>query len=153
MKYGVGQPVRRFEDVRLLTGKGRYQDDQSFVRQTYAIFVRSPHAHARIVSVDVAAAADAPGVLAVFTGRDYEADGIATPKANMPRKKRDGSAMFAPQRPALVVDRTRYVGDAVAMVIAETLEAATEGAALVAPLVVEEIRRAAPDLARYLRER
>ena len=151
MKYGVGQPVRRFEDVRLLTGKGRYQDDQSFVRQTYAIFVRSPHAHARIVSVDVAAAADAPGVLAVFTGRDYEADGIATPKANMPRKKKDGSPMFAPQRPAMVVDRARYVGDIVAMVIAETLEQAKDAAELVVveydalPAVTSVVEAALPD--------
>ena len=121
MKFGVGQPIRRLEDVRLLTGRGRYQDDQTFDRQTWCVFVRSPHAHALIRSVDTAAAAAAPGVVAIYTGADYANDGIAMPKANMPRKKRDGSPMFAPQRPAMVVDRARYVGDTVAMVIAETL--------------------------------
>src|ERR1700752_4833536 len=101
MKFGVGQPIRRLEDVRLLTGRGRYQDDQTFDRQTWCVFVRSPHAHARILSVDTAAAAAFPGVIAVYTGTDYANDGNAMPKANMPRKKRDGSPMFAPQRPAM----------------------------------------------------
>src|SRR5690242_19793582 len=131
MKFGIGQPIRRLEDVRLLTGKGRYQDDQTFHRQTWCVFVRSPHAHARIRSIDTAAASQAPGVVAVFTGTDYANDGIAMPKAAMPRKKRDGSPMFAPQRPALVVDRVRYVGDPVAMVIAETLAQAKDAAELV----------------------
>ena len=111
MKFGVGQPIRRLEDVRLLTGKGRYQDDQTLHRQTWCVFVRSPHAHALIRSIDTAAAERAPGVVAVYTGTDYANDGIAMPKAAMPRKKRDGSPMFAPQRPAMVVDRARYVGD------------------------------------------
>jgi carbon-monoxide dehydrogenase large subunit len=131
MKFGIGQPIRRLEDVRLLTGRGRYQDDQTFDRQTWCVFVRSPHAHARIRSVDTGAAAGAPGVVAVYTGADYAADGIAMPKANMPRKKRDGSPMFAPQRPAMVTDRARYVGDTVAMVIAETLAQAKDAAELV----------------------
>src|SRR6201996_1923077 len=131
MKFGIGQPIRRLEDVRLLTGKGRYQDDQTFDRQTWCVFVRSPHAHARIRSVDATAAAVAPGVVAIYTGADYAADGIAMPKANMPRKKRDGSPMFAPQRPAMVTDRARYVGDTVAMVIAETLAQAKDAAELV----------------------
>ena len=131
MKFGIGQPVRRFEDVRLLTGQGRFQDDQSLARQAYAVFVRSPHAHAAIRAISTEAAARAPGVLAVFTGADYAADGLGMPKAAMPRKKRDGSPMFAPQRPALVVDRVRYVGDPVAMVIAETLDQAKDAAELV----------------------
>jgi aerobic carbon-monoxide dehydrogenase large subunit len=131
MKFGIGQPIRRLEDVRLLTGKGRYQDDQTLHRQTWCVFVRSPHAHARIRSIDTAAAKEAPGVVAIYTGTDYANDGIAMPKAAMPRKKRDGSPMFAPQRPALVVDRARYVGDPVAMVIAETLAQAKDAAELV----------------------
>ena len=73
----------------------------------------------------------APGVVAVYTAADYVADGISMPKANMPRKKRDGSPMFAPQRPALIGDRVRYVGDPVAMVIAETLAEAKDAAELV----------------------
>ena len=115
MKFGVGQPLRRFEDVRLLTGRGRYQDDVTIPRQSYAVFLRSPHAHARIRAIDTEAAKQAPGVLAVYTGTDYANDGLGMPKANMPRKKRDGSPMFAPQRPALVIDRVRYVGDPLAM--------------------------------------
>ena len=132
MKFGVGQPVRRFEDTRLVTGRGRYQDDVTLPGQAYAVFVRSPHAYARIVSIDTQAAAAAQGVLAVHTGADYKADGLAMPKAAMPRKKADGSPMFAPQRPALVIDRVRYVGDPVAMVIAETLMQAKDAADLVA---------------------
>ncbi|MFO1160415.1 MAG: xanthine dehydrogenase family protein molybdopterin-binding subunit [Reyranellaceae bacterium] len=131
MKFGIGQPVRRFEDVRLLTGKGRFQDDQALARQAYAVFVQSPHAHAAIRSVSTEVASRAPGVIAVLTGADYAADGLGMPKAAMPRKKRDGSPMFAPQRPALVVDRVRYVGDPVAMVIAHTLEEAKDAAELV----------------------
>jgi carbon-monoxide dehydrogenase large subunit len=130
-KFGIGQPIRRLEDVRLLTGKGRYQDDQTLHRQTWCVFVRSPHAHARIRSIDTGAASRAPGVVAVLAGTDYANDGIAMPKAAMPRKKRDGSPMFAPQRPALVVDRARYVGDPVAMVVAETLAQAKDAAELV----------------------
>jgi carbon-monoxide dehydrogenase large subunit len=130
-KFGIGQPVRRFEDVRLVTGRGRYQDDRVLPGQAYAVFVRSPHAHAAIRSVAVDVAMSAPGVLAVYTGADYAADGLGIPKAVMPRKKSDGSPMFAPQRPALVIDRARHVGDPVAMVIAETLDEAKDAAELV----------------------
>jgi carbon-monoxide dehydrogenase large subunit len=128
MKFGVGQPLRRFEDPRLLTGRGRFQDDVVLPRQSWAVFVRSPHAHARIRALDTAAAARMPGVLAVYTGVDYARDGLAMPKAAMPRKRADGSPAFAPQRPALVVDRVRYVGDPVAMVVAESLDAAKDAA-------------------------
>jgi aerobic carbon-monoxide dehydrogenase large subunit len=132
MKFGVGQPVTRFEDARLLTGKGRYQDDANLPGQLYAVFVRSPHAHAAIRAIDMAAAAAAPDVRAVYTGADYAADGLSMPKAATPRKKKDGSPMFAPQRPALVIDRVRYVGDPVAMVIADSLAQAKDAAELVA---------------------
>ena len=128
VKFGVGQPVRRYEDQRLLTGRGHYQDDVNQPRQTWCVFLRSPHAHATINGIDTTAAKAAPGVVAIYTGDDYAADGLGTPKANMPRKKRDGSPMFAPQRPALVRDRARYVGDPVVMVIAETLEQAKDAA-------------------------
>jgi aerobic carbon-monoxide dehydrogenase large subunit len=154
MKFGVGQPVRRFEDVRLVTGRGRFQDDTRLPQQVYAVFLRSPHAHARILSIDTQAAVAAPGVLAVYTGDDYNADGLSMPKAMMPRKKADGSPMFAPQRPALVIDRVRYVGDPVAMVIAETLMQAKDAAELVAveyealPSVTSTAEAARPDAPR-----
>jgi carbon-monoxide dehydrogenase large subunit len=131
MKFGIGQPISRFEDRRLLTGEGTYQDDRHVHGEAIAVFVRSPYAHANIRAIDTTAANAAPGVVAVLTGADYAADGLATPKARMPRKKRDGSPMFAPQRPALVADRVRYVGDPVALVVAETLAQAKDAAELV----------------------
>ena len=131
IKFGVGQPVTRLEDARLLKGNGHYQDDTNLPGQLHAVFLRSPHAHARIRAIDTSAAAAALGVRAIYTGADYAADGLAMPKAAMPRKKADGSPMFAPQRPALVVDRARYVGDPVAMIIAETLAQAKDAAELV----------------------
>src|SRR5271154_619707 len=118
-KYGIGQPVLRFEDPRLLRG------------QAHAVFVRSPHAHAKIRSIDTEAAKAAPGVVAVYTGHDVKADGLGMPKANMPRKRPDGTPMYAPQRPPLITDRVRYVGDPVVMVIAETLAEAKDAAELV----------------------
>ncbi|WP_231712559.1 xanthine dehydrogenase family protein molybdopterin-binding subunit [Vineibacter terrae] len=154
MKFGVGQPVRRFEDTRLLRGKGRFQDDIHLPGQLYTVFVRSQHAHARIRSIDTAAAQAIPGVVAIYTGADYAADGLGMPKATMPRKKADGSPMFAPQRPALVVDRARYVGDPLAMVIAQTLAQAKDAAELVAvdyealPSVTSTALAAQPDAPR-----
>ena len=130
-KYGIGQPVTRFEDSRLLRGQGRYINDVNLPSQAYMVLVRSPHAHANIKSINVDAARAAPGVLAVYTGADYTADGLGMPKANMPRKRPDGKPMYAPQRPALVSDRVRYVGDPVTMVVADTLEQAKDAAELV----------------------
>jgi carbon-monoxide dehydrogenase large subunit len=130
-KYGIGQPVLRFEDPRLLRGQGRYINDVNMHGQAHAVFVRSPHAHARIRSIDVEDARKAPGVVAVYTGYDVSADGLGMPKANMPRKRPDGKPMFAPQRPPLVTDRVRYVGDPMVMVIADTLAEAKDAAELV----------------------
>ena len=130
-KYGIGQPVLRFEDPRLLRGQGRFINDVNIPGQAHAVLLRSPHAHARIRSIDAIAAKQVPGVVAVYTGADYAADGMGMPKAMMPRKRGDGSPMFAPQRPALVVDRVRYVGDPVAMVVADTLAQAKDAAELI----------------------
>lgn len=130
-KYGIGQPVLRFEDPRLLRGQGKFINDVNMHGQVHAVFVRSPHAHAKIVKIDVEAAKKAPGVLAVYTGHDVKADGLGMPKANMPRKRPDGKPMYAPQRPPLVTDRVRYVGDPLAMVVAETLAEAKDAAELV----------------------
>ena len=130
-KYGIGQPVARFEDPRLLRGQGRFINDVNMHGQAYAVFVRSPHAHAKIRSIDIEAAKNAPGVVAVYTGHDVKADGLGMPKANMPRKRPDGKPMFAPQRPPLVTDRVRYVGDPVVMVIADSLAEAKDAAELV----------------------
>lgn len=130
-KYGIGQPVLRFEDPRLLRGQGRFVNDVNLPGQAHAVFVRSPHAHAQIRAIDVEAARKAPGVVAVLTGHDVKADGLGMPKANMPRKRPDGKPMYAPQRPPLVTDRVRYVGDPVVMVVADTLAQAKDAAELV----------------------
>jgi aerobic carbon-monoxide dehydrogenase large subunit len=131
MKFGVGQSVPRFEDARLLRGQGKFLDDINLPNQLYAVFLRSPHAHARIRKIDTRGAADAPGVVAVYTGADYDADKLGSPKAAMPRKKADGTPMFAPQRPVLVTDRARYVGDGVTMVVATSLNQAKDAAELI----------------------
>ncbi len=100
--------------------RGRYQDDLTLPGQAYAVFLRSPHAHARIRAVDTAAAEAMPGVLAVYTGADLAADGLGTMAMRLQRKRPDGSPMFARRIPALARDRVRYVGDPVAMVVAES---------------------------------
>ncbi|MCW2237234.1 carbon-monoxide dehydrogenase large subunit [Azospirillum canadense] len=131
MKFGIGQPVPRTEDARLLTGGGRYTDDVSLPGQTFAAFVRSPYAHAAIRGIDSADAAGQPGVLGVFTGDDLEAEGIGPIPCNAALKQRDGSDYVAPPRPALAKGRVRHVGDPVAVVVAETPEAARDAAELV----------------------
>ena len=95
-QFGIGQPVTRFEDRRLLQGEGRFLDDVRLPGQTQAVILRSPHAHARIVSLDTAAAAKAPGVVAVFTGADVARDGLGTMQMTLKRKRPDGAPMFAP---------------------------------------------------------
>jgi len=90
-KYGIGQPVLRFEDRRLLQGQGRYIQDVNLPGQAYAIFLRSLHAHAKIVSIDTAAAKALPGVVAIFTGADYAADRLGMPKVRRSCRHSSGS--------------------------------------------------------------
>ena len=127
MQFGMGQSVVRKEDLRLLTGGGRYLDDVNLAGQGHAAFLRSPHAHATIKSIDAAAARKAPGVIAVLTGAELEADGVAPIPclAQVPNKPGTPRQVF-PRRTALAVDRVRHVGDAVAMVVAETAAAARD---------------------------
>src|SRR6266581_332564 len=130
-KFGIGQSVKRFEDPRLVRGEGRFHNDVNLPGQAYAVIVRSLHAHARILSIDTATAAAAPGVLAVFTGADLARDGLGTMKMTLKRKRPDGSPMFAPAHRGLTQDRVRYVGDPIALVIADTLAQAEDAAELV----------------------
>ncbi|MFQ5937476.1 MAG: xanthine dehydrogenase family protein molybdopterin-binding subunit, partial [Acidiferrobacterales bacterium] len=130
-KYGTAQAVRRKEDVRFLTGHGHYVEDITLDNMVHGFVLRSPHAHARIVRIDTSAAASAPGVLAVYTGVDWRAAGVGDLPTRTRAKHSDGSAVTAPPRPALVSDRARFVGDAVAFIVAETLEAAKDAAELV----------------------
>ncbi|MCB1739890.1 MAG: xanthine dehydrogenase family protein molybdopterin-binding subunit [Gammaproteobacteria bacterium] len=128
MRFGVGQPVPRTEDPRLLTGNGRYADDFLLPAQSYAYVIRSPHAHARIAAIDVSPARTLPGVLCVLTGADYEADGLGPIVGPSPRKRRDGQPMYRPPRPALTRDAARYLGQPVAVVVAETALGARDAA-------------------------
>jgi aerobic carbon-monoxide dehydrogenase large subunit len=127
-QFGMGQPVRRLEDHRLVTGHGRYTDDISLSRQAHAFILRSPHAAARVRRVVAAAAAAEPGVLAVYTGADLARDGIGDIPLLAPLPNRDGSPCKAPPYPVLARDRVRHVGDAVALVVAESLAAARDAA-------------------------
>jgi carbon-monoxide dehydrogenase large subunit len=130
-EFGIGQSVKRVEDRRLLRGEGRFHNDVNLPGQVYAVVVRSPHAHARILSIDTRAALAAPGVLAVLTGDDLARDGLGTMQMTLKRKRPDGSPMFAPPHRGLAHDRVRYVGDPVALVVAATLAQAEDAAWLV----------------------
>src|SRR5438034_1185059 len=155
---GFGKPVRRVEDARLIVGKGRFSDDFNAPGQAYACFVRSPHAHARLVRIDGAAALKMPGVIAVLTGADAEADGLKPiPHRPVPANpyepqlhNRDGAEHFVAPHPPLPADRARLVGEAVAMVIAETAAAGRDGAEAVSveyeplPVVISAAQATAP---------
>jgi carbon-monoxide dehydrogenase large subunit len=141
MPQTIGQPLRRKEDLRLLTGGGCFSDDVSLPGQAYAVFVRSPHAHARIRTIDAEAARATPGVLAVLTGADVEADGLKPiPHTPIPMKppadivliNRGGTPHGYAPHPLLPTDRARFVGEAVVMVVAETVAAAKDAAEQVA---------------------
>ena len=132
----IGRPIRRKEDQRLLTGKGNFSDDLNLPGQAYASIVRSPHAHADVLAIDIAAAASMPGVLAVLTGADYVADGMRPiPHSPIPSGS-DGLGMtlvnwqdvFIGPHYALITDKVRHVGEGVAMVVAETVDQARDGA-------------------------
>src|SRR5215210_1522070 len=127
-EFAFGSSVPRIEDAQLLRGRGRYTDDISLPGQTRLFVLRSPHAAARIVNIDVAEASAAPDVVAVFTGADLEADGIGTMPSRARRKRADGKPNFEPPHRALALDRVHHVGDPVVAVIAETLAAAKEAA-------------------------
>jgi carbon-monoxide dehydrogenase large subunit len=128
MKFALGQAVPRTEDPRLLTGRGRYIDDFVLPRLAHAYVLRSPHAHARIRAIDTRAALQMPGVLAVLTGADWAAEKFGAPRPAIPRRRRDGSPMFVPPRPALARERAMLVGDPVAFVVADSLALAKDAA-------------------------
>src|SRR6266851_731858 len=132
MRFGIGQPVTRKEDPRFLTGRACYVSDLDLARQAYAVFIYSPHAHARIRGIDVAAAEGAPGVHAVLTGQDWAADGLGTLDPEFMPEDMGGPKGHRTKRPPLAIDRVRYVGDRVAVVIAATLDQARDAAELVA---------------------
>ena len=128
---GIGAAVRRKEDDRFLTGKGTYVDDINRPGQTYAYFLRSPHAHARIRGIATEAAVGAPGVVKIFTGDDLEADGVGGLICGWTITQPDGETHKAPKHPVIAVGKVRHVGELVAMVIAESLSQAKDAAELI----------------------
>lgn len=128
MRFGSGQAVRRLEDEALLAGAGRYTDDVSVPGQAWLSFVRSPYPHARLVSIDRDSAAAMPGVLGVFTGADLEAAGVKPMPGAAAFKRADGADCATPARRALAFDRVRFVGEPVAIVVAETARQARDAA-------------------------
>ncbi len=120
-QFGVGQAVRRKEDVRLLTGEGNFVDDMTLDNQAYAYVLRSPHAHAKLNAIDTAAALKEDGVIAILTAADLTADDIGPVPCLAPATSKDGTVMFVPTRSLLATDRVRHVGDPVALVIGESL--------------------------------
>ncbi|MFG1245273.1 xanthine dehydrogenase family protein molybdopterin-binding subunit [Xanthobacter flavus] len=141
----IGAAVRRKEDHRFITGKGRYTDDLDRPGQTYAYFVRSPYAHARIRHIDATTAKAMPGVVDVLTGADIAADGLGDLICGWMIHSKDGSPMKMGSHPALAKEKVRYVGDHVAVVIAETLNEAKDAALAVE--VEYELLPAVADLA------
>jgi aerobic carbon-monoxide dehydrogenase large subunit len=157
---GIGAPVRRKEDQRFITGKGHYVDDLTRPGQAHAVFLRSPHAHANIRSIDTSAAKAKPGVLAVLTGDDLAADKVGGLICGWMIHSKDGTPMKAGPHPALAQGKVRYVGDHVAVVVADSLAQAKDAAEAIVvdyevlPAVVEagatqtsgvQIHEVAPD--------
>jgi carbon-monoxide dehydrogenase large subunit len=130
--FGKSQTVKRFEDVRFLTGQGRYIDDTAPADALHAVFVRSPHAHADIVAIDTAAARAMPGVAAVLTSADLKAAKLRLDMGYERIKQPDGRRGTAPKRPTLAIGRVRFVGEPVVAVVADTLAAARDAAEAVA---------------------
>ena len=130
-EFAIGQPVPRFEDPRLVKGGGRYIADMTFPGMAYGYVLRSPHAHARIRSINCAKAKAAPGVVAVLTGADYKAAGFGDLPVPGGLKRRGDVPGYRPRYPALVEDRVRMIGDYVAFVVAETYYQAVDAAELI----------------------
>src|SRR5690606_31207876 len=153
-KFGIGQAVRRKEDARFITGTGRYLDDIVVDGEVHGVVVRSPHANARIVSIDCDPIRSLPGGLAVFTGRDYVAANMGNLASATALDGLDQTTLQHPPRRALAVNAVRYVGDPVAFVVAETRNQAVDAAEMLMieyeelPAIVELGRALDPDVRR-----
>src|SRR5262245_23654968 len=129
--YSLPDMKGRLEDRRLLTGQGKFTSDWNFPNQAHAVFLRSDRAHAEIVSIDVAGALAAPGVLAVLTGKDIAEAGYKSIPTNLGVKDRFGEPLKKPPRPVLAQGRVRHVGECVACVVGESPHAAQDAAELI----------------------
>src|SRR5258708_15104382 len=127
-RFGSGRSVLRVEDDKLLTGQGSFADDISSQGQVHVCFLRSPHPHARIAGIDTAAAGALPGVIAIVTGEDLVRAGVKPLPSSADFKRADGSPSASPPRRALAHETVRFVGEAVAAVVAETREQARDAA-------------------------
>ena len=130
-EFAIGQGVPRFEDPRLVQGRGRYIDDVVYPGMAFGVVLRSPHGHAKILSINTDAAKAAPGVLTVITAADWKKAGLGELPGHSGLKLRDGSPMFKPSYPVLAEDRVRWIGDPVAFVVAETAAQAADAVELV----------------------
>ncbi len=130
-EFAIGQGVPRFEDPRLVQGRGRYIDDVVYPGMAFGVVLRSPHGHAKILSLKTDAAKAAPGVLAVITAADWKKAGLGELPSHSGLKLRDGSPMFKPAYPVLAEDRVRWIGDPVAFVVAETAAQAADAIELI----------------------
>ena len=137
LRFGSGRDALRSEDEPLLSGRGRFTDDLAAAGAAHAAFVRSPVGHGTIRSVDVAAAAKLPGVVAIFTGADLERDGIGAIPPAVLLPGRGGKQMFGASMPVLAAQRVRYVGEPVAIVVAETAAQAQDAAEAVVVDIAE----------------
>ncbi len=151
MRFGSGRHTSRSEDPPLVSGQGRFTDDVNVPGQAYAVFVRAPVAHATIKNIDTSAARALPGVLGVFTGRDLAADGVGAIPPVASAIGRDGKPMFAAGMMVLATERIRFVGEPVAMVVADTLAEAQDAAESITidyaelPAVIAVEQAMAPD--------
>src|ERR1700751_3251159 len=130
-EFGIGQAGPRFEEPRLVKGHGRYIADMVFPGMAYGFVLRSPHAHARIRSIDTTRAKAAPGVLAVITAADYKAAGFGDLPVPGGLKRRGDTPGYRPRYPALAEDRVRMIGDYVAFIVAETYSEAADPSELI----------------------
>src|SRR5260221_11726776 len=150
MRFGAGQPVKRLEDQRLLTGKGQFIDDRPEDGALWLHVLRSPHAHAKIISIDTRAAAEMPGVEAVYTGADLIADNVGTIPTLSVFKRPDGSPMAVPPRRVLAHEIVRFAGEPVAAVVATSRIAAQTAAEAISveyevlPSVVDPLEATKP---------
>jgi carbon-monoxide dehydrogenase large subunit len=153
-EFAIGQGVSRFEDPRLVQGRGRFIDDVVYPGMVFGVMLRSPHGHAKINAIDTAAAKAAPGVLAVITAADWKKAGLGELPSHGGLKRRDGSPMFKPPYPVLAEDRVRWVGDPVAFIVAETSAQALDAAEMIAvdyeplPAVVSTAKAVESDAAK-----
>src|SRR6201996_8776677 len=151
LRFGAGMPIKRLEDQRLLTGKGHFIDDKAEDGALWLHVLRSPHAHAKITSIDSSAAAGLPGVEMIYTGADLVADQIGTLPTLLVFKRADGSPMKVPPRRLLAHEMVRFAGEPVAAVVASSRMAAQNAAEAIAidyevlPSVVDPVQAAKPD--------